>query len=277
MIKNISKAKAFGGSVEFYSHASKVNQCEMHFSIFLPSRSKKEKCPVLYWLSGLTCTEENFMVKAGAQEHAEKHGLIIVAPDTSPRGEGIAKGDSWDLGLGAGFYVNATESPWKQNYQMYDYILRELPAIIESAFPVDKARTGIFGHSMGGHGALVLGLRNPDVFRSVSAFAPIVAPSRCPWGEKAFGSYLGSDREKWKTYDATELVAKHRHPQTLLLDFGTQDKFLDDQLKPEFFENACRKADQKLQLRMQEGYDHSYYFISSFIRDHIEHHAKILA
>lgn len=276
MMKNISKAKAFGGSVEFYSHVCAATQCEMRFSVFIPEIARKEKRPVLYWLSGLTCTEENFMVKSGVQEYAAKHGLVVVAADTSPRGEGVAKGESWDIGQGAGFYVNATQEPWKKNYQMYAYLLSELPSLVKENFPVDSSRAGIFGHSMGGHGALVLGLRNPETYRSVSAFSPIVSPTRCPWGEKAFSSYLGSDRTTWEAYDATLLLDTCRHPQTILIDQGTADKFLEEQLKPELFEFACRKNDQKLQLRMQDGYDHSYYFISTFIGEHIAHHAKIL-
>lgn len=276
-MKNISKAKCHGGSVEFYAHPSLVNQCEMRFSIFLPEKAQKEKCPVLYWLSGLTCTEENFMVKSGVQEHAARYGVIVVAPDTSPRGEGVAKGDSWDLGLGAGFYVNATQDPWKKHYQMYDYIVKELPALVQENFRIDKTRVGIFGHSMGGHGALVIALRNPETYRSVSAFAPIVAPTQCPWGEKAFSQYLGNNRAEWKKYDATELLSERHHPQTILIDQGTDDTFLTEQLKPELFEEAARKSDQKLQLRRQEGYGHSYYFISTFMREHVEHHIRTLS
>jgi len=249
----------------------------MKFAVYLPPRAKSESVPVLYFLSGLTCTEENFITKAGAQQFAAKYGVVLVAPDTSPRGSGIpGENDDWDFGTGAGFYVDATHEPWSQHYRMYSYITRELPALVAEYFPVRSDRQGIFGHSMGGHGALVCALRNPDQYRSVSAFAPIVAPIRAPWGQKAFNGYLGSDQETWKAYDATELVLTQPFKHPILIDQGTADQFLEKQLMPDVFQQACEKAGQSLILRMQEGYDHSYYFISTFVEDHIRHHAEAL-
>lgn len=217
------------------------------------------------------------MVKAGAQKFAAKHGLILVAPDTSPRNTGIVgEDDDWDFGTGAGFYLDATQAPWNQHYRMYSYIVDELPALIAENFPVRSNRQGIFGHSMGGHGALVCALRNPDRYRSVSAFAPICAPTQCPWGEKAFSNYLGSDRSDWKLYDATELVQTQQFPRSILIDQGTSDKFLANQLLPEIFQKACETVGQPLTLRLQKDYDHSYYFIASFVEDHVRFHAEIL-
>jgi S-formylglutathione hydrolase len=272
----LSKTKSFDGTVEFYSHASSSTRTDMRFSVFRPPQSQSRRVPVLYWLSGLTCTEENFMAKAGAQRLAAKHGLMLVAPDTSPRGPGVAEGDSWDLGLGAGFYVNATQPKWAPHYRMFDYIAHELPALVREHFPILGDREGIFGHSMGGHGALVLALRQPGRYLSVSAFAPIVAPMDCPWGVKAFTNYLGDDKALWAEYDTCRLIAHSTKRVPFLVDQGTEDKFLKDQLKPHLLKEACLAADYPLDLRMRDGYDHSYYFIASFMESHIEHHAKAL-
>ncbi|HIK17462.1 MAG TPA: S-formylglutathione hydrolase [Leptolyngbyaceae cyanobacterium M33_DOE_097] len=269
----------FSGTVQFYRHPSTTCNCEMRFSVYVPPQAQQQPVPVLYFLSGLTCTEENFTAKAGAQRYAAEHGLLLVAPDTSPRGDDVPdEVDAWDFGKGAGFYVDAIAAPWNQHYQMYSYIVDELPALINAHFPVQSDRAGIFGHSMGGHGALVCGLRNPDKFRSISALAPIAAPMQCPWGEKAFSNYLGSDRATWAAYDASELVKTYANPERLILiDQGTADTFLEQkQLLPDVFEVACQQAKQPLILRMQPGYDHGYYFISSFVGDHIQHHATIL-
>lgn len=270
--------KSFGGTLGFYSHPSKVCNSEMKFAVYQPPQAQLQAVPGLYFLSGLTCTEENFMVKAGAQQFAAKYGLILIAPDTSPRNTGTLDEDKdWDLGTGAGFYVDATVSPWKTHYQMYSYITQELPALIAENFPILPEKVGIFGHSMGGHGALICALKNPDRFLSVSAFAPIAAPMRCPWGQKAFTHYLGPDLEQWRAYDASELILKSSFPRSILIDCGTADSFLQDgQLLPEVFSEACTTVHQPLTLRMQAGYDHSYYFIATFIEDHIQHHAAIL-
>lgn len=276
MLIPLSKAKSFEGSMESYKHASSSNRCEMGFSIYLPPQAKSRKVPALYWLSGLTCTDENFTVKAGAQKWAAENGLALVVCDTSPRGEHVASGDAYDLGKGAGFYLNATQEPWAQNYKMYDYVVKELPSVIEEFFPIVPDRRSISGHSMGGHGALMIGLREAGRYTSVSAFAPIVAPSQVPWGIKAFESYLGKNKSDWERYDSCSLVAKSPRKDVLLVDQGTSDKFLNDQLKPELFEKACKESGQKLELRLQAGYDHSYFFISTFIKDHIEFHAKRL-
>jgi S-formylglutathione hydrolase len=230
---------------------------------------------VLYWLSGLTCTEQNYITKAGAQRHAAEHGVILVAPDTSPRGPDVADAEGYDLGQGAGFYLNATQAPWSAHYRMHDYVVDELPALVEANFPVTGARA-ISGHSMGGHGALVLALRNPGRYRSVSAFSPIVAPSQVPWGEKAFGAYLGEDRAAWKAWDACALIANAGERLPLLVDQGSEDEFLATQLQPERLRDACTAANHPLDLRMQPGYDHSYYFIASFIGEHIGYHAAAL-
>lgn len=250
----------------------------MRFAVYRPPQAKTQSVPVLYFLSGLTCTEENFMTKAGAQRLAAELGLMLVAPDTSPRGASIPDEDgSWDLGLGAGFYVDATESPWQKNYHMYSYVVEELPALINQNFSVRSDRMGIFGHSMGGHGALVCGLRNPQQYRSISAFAPIAAPMQSAWGQKAFSHYLGVDQATWKAYDASELVLTHADPnRPILIDQGTADSFLQSQLLPEVFAIACQQAGQPLTLRMQEGYDHGYYFIATFVGDHLQYHAAAL-
>lgn len=277
MLNTLNTHKAFEGKVGFYSHESEVNHCSMRFAIFAPKEAEKQAVPVLYWLSGLTCTEENFTVKASAQRFASQHGIMLVAPDTSPRGDKVpGKGPDWDLGQGAGFYVNATQEPWVTNYQMYDYVTQELPQIIKTHFNVIPDCQSIFGHSMGGHGALVIGVREAKKYRSVSAFAPITNPTAVAWGEKAFGSYLGSDRSQWETYDACALIKKLGYDRTLLVDQGTEDQFLKTSLLPENLEKACREAKVKLEMRYQKGYDHSYYFISTFIEDHIKFHARNL-
>jgi S-formylglutathione hydrolase len=250
----------------------------MRFGVFLPPQAGAQRVPVLYWLSGLTCTEENFIVKAGAQRLAAQLGLALVVPDTSPRGLAIpGEAESWDFGLGAGFYVDATQPPWSRGYRMYSYVAKELPALIQSSFPVDGERAGIFGHSMGGHGALTIALKNPQHYKSLSAFAPISSPMRCPWGEKALSGYLGPDRTKWREYDATALLEERgwRGPP-LLVDQGASDPFLQTQLKPELLEEACRRARVGIELRLQEGYDHSYFFIASFIEDHLRFHSRNL-
>ncbi|MFN6540511.1 MAG: S-formylglutathione hydrolase [Nostoc sp. EkiNYC01] len=274
----ISEYKSFGGKVGFYSHSSSSCNGEMRFSIYQPPQATKQSVPILYFLSGLTCTEENFMVKAGGvQRFAAEYGLILVVPDTSPRNTGIpGEDDDWDFGTGAGFYVDATEEPWRQYYQMYSYVVDELPALITANFPGQADKQGIFGHSMGGHGALVCAMRNPELYKSVSAFAPITAPMRSPWGQKIFNAYLGSNQESWRAYDASELVKKLGYHSSILIDQGTVDKFLTEELFPEVFEQACADVNQPLQLRYQEGYDHGYYFISTFIEDHIRHHAIAL-
>ncbi|WP_341528139.1 S-formylglutathione hydrolase [Nostoc sp. UHCC 0302] len=275
--KLISEFKSFGGKLGFYSHPSSTCNGEMRFAVYQPPQATQKPVPVLYFLSGLTCTEENFMAKAGAQRYAAEYGLMLVAPDTSPRHTGISgEDDDWDFGTGAGFYVDAIEEPWRQHYQMYSYVVDELPTLMTAHFPALADKQGIFGHSMGGHGALVCAMKNPNLYKSVSAFAPITAPIRCPWGEKAFSRYLGSNKETWRAYDASELVRQVGYHSPILIDQGTADKFLAEQLLPEVFEQACAAVNQPLNLRYQEGYDHSYYFIASFIEDHIRHHAIAL-
>lgn len=269
--------RCFDGTVGFYSHASETCNSPMRFAVYQPPQSRSHPVPVLYFLSGLTCTEENFLVKAGAQRFAAEHGFILVIPDTSPRNTGIpGEDDDWDFGTGAGFYVDATEQPWRSHYQMYSYVVHELPALMAANFPVQAERQGIFGHSMGGHGALICALKNPDKYQSVSAFAPISSPMRCAWGQKAFTNYLGSDQTRWQSYDASELVRTANYGRPILIDQGTADNFLPHQLLPEVFEQACAEAGQPLTLRRQEGYDHSYYFIATFMEDHIRHHAALL-
>ncbi|BAZ25583.1 putative esterase [Kalymmatonema gypsitolerans NIES-4073] len=273
----ISEYKSFGGKLGFYSHSSSTCNGEMRFAVYQPPQATQKPVPVLYFLSGLTCTEETFMVKSGVQKYAEKYGLMVVAPDTSPRNTGIAgEDDDWDFGTGAGFYVDATVEPWASHYRMYSYVVHELPSLIAQHFPVQPEQQGIFGHSMGGHGAIVCAIRNPQQYKSVSAFAPIAAPMRCPWGEKAFSRYLGEEKESWRVYDASELVRQLGYHSSILIDQGTADKFLKEQLLPQVFEQACAAVNQPLNLRYQEGYDHSYYFIASFIEDHIRHHADLL-
>ncbi|NMF86080.1 S-formylglutathione hydrolase [Nodosilinea sp. P-1105] len=269
----------FGGTVGYYSHPSRECRCDMAFAVYVPPQAQAGPVPVLYYLSGLTCTEDNFTVKAGAQRYAAEHGLMLVAPDTSPRGAAVPDDpDAWDFGMGAGFYLDATEPPWNQHYRMYSYVVSELPQLIAEHFAVQPDRQGIFGHSMGGHGALVCGLRHPEVFKSISAFAPIAAPSQCPWGQKAFSGYLGADPATWAAYDATALVKDHgRRDRPILIDQGSADSFLaQQQLRSDLFEAACQQAGQPLTLRMQAGYDHSYFFMASFMADHIQHHASML-
>lgn len=279
-ITKISQFKCFDGIQGVYSHASPETGCTMRFGVFMPPQAVVggAPVPVLYWLSGLTCTEENFILKAGAQRVAAELGIAIVTPDTSPRGLDIpGDSDSYDFGVGAGFYVNATQKPWSRNYHMYSYIAQELPWLVTANFLVDPARTGIFGHSMGGHGALIHALRSPQVYKSVSAFAPISSPMRCPWGEKALTGYLGPDRATWRDYDATELIrARGWKGPPLLIDQGSKDQFLDGQLMPQLLLEACKDAGVGVDLRMQKGYDHSYFFIASFIEDHLRFHARNL-
>lgn len=250
----------------------------MRFSVFVPPRAETEAVPALYFLAGLTCTEETFQIKAGAQRVAADLGLLLISPDTSPRGAGIAgEDDDWDFGTGAGFYVDATAEPWSRHYRMYSYVTRELYDLVSREFPVRPGRQGIFGHSMGGHGALVCALRESERFRSVSAFAPISAPSDCPWGQKALGRYLGPDRAAWAQYDASRLLQHRRFPETILVDQGTKDPYLESQLFPQRLTEAARANGQPLTLRLQPGFDHGYYFISTFIEDHLNHHHAILA
>lgn len=270
----IEEHLCFGGVQRVYSHQSLVTNCRMRFALFLPPQAEKHKVPVLYWLSGLSCNEQNFITKAGAQRAAAELGIAIVAPDTSPRGVDLpGDSDSYDFGVGAGFYVDATEKPWSKHYRMSTYISEELPSLLNQYYPLDAKCTGLFGHSMGGHGALILALKNPKLYRTVSAFAPICAPMQSPWGQKALIGYLGHDKEAWKNYDACELIEDRGWPSTILIDQGTEDPFLAEQLKPELFQNACLRADVHLNLRMQKGYDHSYYFIESFIEEHLRFHA----
>ncbi|WP_319412541.1 S-formylglutathione hydrolase [uncultured Cohaesibacter sp.] len=271
----IEQHASFGGTQSVYQHASRVLGCDMKFAVFVPSHEDGARLPVIYWLSGLTCTEQNFITKAGAQRYVAEHGVILVAPDTSPRGEGVADDPAYDLGQGAGFYLNATQEPWARHFRMEDYIVEELPQLIEARFPASDRRS-IMGHSMGGHGALTLALRHPGLYLAVSAFSPIVAPSQVPWGEKAFTAYLGDNRDAWKAHDATALLASARERLPILIDQGDGDDFLAEQLKPEIFEAEAKRVGHPLTLRMQEGHDHSYYFIASFIGDHIVHHARAL-
>ncbi|RFA31403.1 S-formylglutathione hydrolase [Alkalilimnicola ehrlichii] len=280
-LENVGANKSFGGWHKQYRHRSEALNGSMRFAIFLPPQATGDRpAPVLYWLSGLTCTDENFMQKAGAQRLAAELGIALVAPDTSPRGEDVPDDPdgAYDFGHGAGFYVNATQAPWNRHYRMYDYIVEELPALIEAHFPVTAERA-ISGHSMGGHGALTIALKNPQRYRSVSAFSPIANPSRCPWGEKALSRYLGEDRDAWREYDSAELMRAAEAAQFLpaLVDQGDRDNFLAEQLKPEALTAAAQTSGYPLTLRMQEGYDHSYYFIASFIDDHLRFHAQHLA
>tara|TARA_B100001996_G_scaffold382281_1_gene373696 strand:- start:14 stop:778 length:765 start_codon:yes stop_codon:yes gene_type:complete len=251
----------------------------MKFALFLPPQSEKNDVPLIYWLSGLTCTDENFVQKAGAQRYAAEYGIAILAPDTSPRGENVPDDpdESYDFGLGAGFYVNATQEPWKKNYQMYEYVTEELPQLINTSdLPIDSSRCSISGHSMGGHGALICALRNPDRYRSVSAFSPIVAPSQCPWGNKALSNYLGEEEFVWQTYDANELIKNGASQLPTLIDQGTTDNFLEEQLKTSILEKTCDEVGYDAYIRYQEGYDHSYFFIASFIGEHIAFHNQFL-
>ena len=280
-IEILGEHAAFGGTLGFYKHASAANNCDMQFSVFQPPQAADSTVPIVTYLAGLTCNEETFMIKAGAQRVAAELGLLLVAPDTSPRGEGVADDPegAWDFGLGAGFYVNATEAPYSRHYHMYDYVTQELSDAVSANFNVDVGRQGITGHSMGGHGALTIGLKNPQKYRSISAFAPICSPINCPWGQKALGNYLGSDQSAWREYDATELVhdVNEKPSNRILIDQGLADQFLQQELHPHLFEEACRDNGVALELRRQQGYDHGYYFISTFIEDHLRHHAQILS
>lgn len=278
MLELISEHACFGGVQRYYRHQSATIGLPMRFGVFLPAQSRDARVPALFCLAGLTCTEETFAVKAGAQRQAAALGLMLITPDTSPRGAAVpGETDNWDLGVGAGFYVDASEAPWSGHYRMYSYVL-ELRELAIARLPVDGGRVGIMGHSMGGHGALVLALRNPSLFKSVSALAPISAPTRCPWGEKAFSAYLGPRSGEWERYDASALMAalSRPFPRGILVDQGLSDKFLPDQLFPEAFEAACATADQPLTLRRHEGYDHGYYFIATVIDDHLKFHLEAL-
>ena len=273
----LSEHACFGGVQRFYQHASTQIGLPMRFSVYLPPQAAQGPVPALMFLAGLTCTEETFMVKAGAQRMAAELGLALIAPDTSPRGAGVAgETESWDFGVGAGFYLDATQAPWTQNYRMESYLTAELLPLLGLALPVDLARLGVFGHSMGGHGALTLALKHPALFKSVSAFAPISAPTQCPWGEKAFTAYIGPPSIAWEQYDATELVQNRQTDAHLLIDTGRADSFLETQLKPDIFIAACEHSGQALTYRLHDGYGHDYYFIASFMDDHIAHHAKAL-
>jgi S-formylglutathione hydrolase len=278
-MQQIAENRCFDGRQLRFSHGSGVLGCDMNFSVFLPAAAERGKVPVLYWLSGLTCTDENFVTKAGAQQYAALHGVAIVAPDTSPRGDGVPDDPegAYDFGLGAGFYVNATEPPWSQHYHMYDYVVNELPELVNSALPLDGDRAAISGHSMGGHGALTIALKNPGKYLSVSAFSPICSPMNCSWGHKALGNYIGQDRQKWKAYDTCELVRTATQRLPVLVDQGSADNFLEEQLKTELLEQASAQADYPMTIRRQDGYDHSYFFIASFIGEHVAFHASHLA
>ncbi len=265
----------FGGSQEVWEHKSNVLSCPMRFAIYLPPQVKEKSLPVLYWLSGLTCNEQNFITKAGFQRYAAEQGIIVVCPDTSPRGENIANDEAYDLGQGAGFYVNATKEPWAKHYRMYDYILEELPTVIREHFPVN-GKQSISGHSMGGHGALVLALKNPEFYSSVSAFAPIVSPTQVPWGHKALSAYLGNDQATWTEYDTVRLIENGARIRSILVDQGLADNFYEEQLRTPLLEKACADAGIAADIRYHEDYDHSYYFISSFIAEHIAYHAEHL-
>jgi len=280
-METLSEHAAFGGTVGFYRHPSAVNNCDMRFSVFVPPQATDGPVPVLTYLAGLTCTEETFMIKACAQRGAAELGLMLLAPDTSPRGDGVPDDPdgAYDFGLGAGFYLNATAAPWQQHYHMYDYVCRELPRLVFDNFPADRGRQGIFGHSMGGHGALTIGLKNPELYRSISAFAPICSPVNCPWGQKALGNYLGDDRSAWTPYDATELVKTITDLPAgpILVDQGMGDQFLEQELHPHLLEAACKAKGVPLTLRRHDNYDHGYYFIATFMEDHLRHHAALLA
>ncbi|NND82538.1 MAG: S-formylglutathione hydrolase [Gammaproteobacteria bacterium] len=277
-MEQLSENKIFGGRQLQFQHTSSTVNCDMQFSVYLPPQAEVGKVPVLMWLSGLTCTDQNFVTKAGAQQFAAEHGMAIVCPDTSPRGDGVPDDPdgSWDFGLGAGFYVNATQAPWAEHYQMNDYVVKELPALLAANLPLDFNRLAISGHSMGGHGALTIALQNPGMFRSVSAFSPIVSPINCPWGEKALGNYLGADKSAWADYDTCTLVAKDEQKLPVLIDQGSADNFLEQELKTELLVEASKQADYPMQIRYQDGYDHSYFFIATFIGEHLDFHARHL-
>lgn len=277
-MEKIGQNKCFGGNQLRYKHASPVLGCDMTFSIYLPpGASADAPVPVIYWLSGLTCTDENFVQKAGAQKYAAEHGVALVAPDTSPRGEHIPRDPdgAWDFGLGAGFYLDATNEPWRKNYRMYSYITEELPKLIEAEFPV-ASKKSVMGHSMGGHGALTIALKNPGVYNSASAFSPVCAPMECPWGVKAFSRYLGEDKTNWRQYDTCALIAERTNTIPLLVEQGSADSFLVEQLQPEKLQQACAQNQHPLDLRIRDGYDHSYFFIATFIGEHVAYHAERL-
>ncbi len=279
MLQLLNEHACFGGAQRFYRCDSAAIGLPMRFAAFIPPHADGARLPALFYLAGLTCTEETFAIKGGAQRVAAELGMVLIAPDTSPRGAGVpGETDAWDFGVGAGFYIDATEAPWRPHYRMYSHIL-ELRDLVARELPVDDTRVGIFGHSMGGHGALTIALKRPDLFRSVSAFAPIAAPARCPWGRKAFSGYLGSDESAWLAHDAAALMASRRtpFPQGILIDQGLADKFLAEQLYPEAFEEACRAAAQPLRLRRHAGYDHGYFFISTYMEDHLRFHARNLS
>ncbi|MDX7989390.1 S-formylglutathione hydrolase [Xenorhabdus sp. 12] len=275
-MERIEHHACYGGWQDVYQHESAVLGCQMRFAIFLPPQIKEQKLPVLYWLSGLTCTEQNFITKAGAQRYAAEHGIVIVAPDTSPRGDGVADDPVYSLGQGAGFYLNAVQQPWAAHYRMYDYVVSELPALIEAHFAVTDVRA-ISGHSMGGHGAMVIALKNPGRYRSVSAFSPIVAPSQVPWGQNAFSAYLGEDIAVWKQYDTVELIRHVQEKLPILIEQGLNDDFLDNQLRPELLQTVCDEIGYPVSINFHPEYDHSYYFIASFIEKHIIYHASAMA
>ncbi len=275
-LRLVSEARCFAGLQRTYEHESVACACTMRFGVFLPDAPATNPVPALYWLSGLTCTEENFIVKSGAQRHAAKHGIALIIPDTSPRGAGVPDVDQIDVGTGAGFYINATHPPWEAHYQMYDYVARELVETVNAGLPIDAERKSIAGHSMGGHGALLLATKRPDEYRSVSAFSPICAVSRSDWGRNAMGHYLGADESGWREYDVSELIRRHPNQHTLLIDQGDQDPFLE-QLRPDDLKAACESSDQQLIYTERAGYDHSYFFVSTFIGDHVRFHAEALA
>ncbi len=273
----IQEVRTFGGTQRVFRHTSDSTRCDMEFAVFDPTPQQSSPRPTLFYLSGLTCTWANVAEKGGAQRYAAEHGIMLVMPDTSPRGLGLpSEDDDYDFGSGAGFYVNATQAPWSEHYRMFDYVTQELPGIVAADLQGDEQRVGVMGHSMGGHGALICALKKPDVFRSCSAFSPISNPVNCPWGEKAFGGYLGSDRAEWENWDACALVGQSDFRGAVLVDQGEADNFLEEQLKPQVLRSAFESAGRDLELRMQPGYDHSYYFIASFIGDHIAHHAHQL-
>ena len=278
-LEQVSSNAMFGGKQLKLKHSSNTLKCDMVFSVYLPPQAGAVNVPVIYWLSGLTCTDDNFVQKAGAQQFAAEAGVAIVCPDTSPRGEGIPDDPeaAYDFGLGAGFYVKATQEPWSTNYNMYDYVTKELPDVLAgSDLPLDTENCSIMGHSMGGHGALTIALKNAGKYKAVSAFSPICSPLNCPWGEKALGNYIGDDRQDWKQYDACALIAKADEKLHILVDQGQNDDFLGSQLKPELLQQACQETGHPLTLRYQAGYDHSYFFIATYIEDHINHHAQAL-
>lgn len=278
-LEQIGASKMFGGQQLRFKHRSTVLNCDMHFSVYMPSQARHEKVPVIYWLSGLTCNDENFVQKAGAQQYAAECGVAIVCPDTSPRGDDVPDDaeKAWDFGIAAGFYVNATQKPWSRHYHMYDYVAKELPEVLKNSdLVLDVDNVSIMGHSMGGHGALTIALKNPGVYKAVSAFAPICSPLNCPWGEKALGNYIGDNKADWEQYDACALVAKAGEKLPILVDQGQDDGFLVEQLKPELLQQACLDAKHPLTLRLQAGYDHSYFFIATFMPEHIAHHAEAL-